>query len=49
MARMNCVERRAPNRVDPMVEVHDGHRGNLRSMAHLLMIFGNHQSIEPLS
>ena len=49
MARTNCVEHRDPSRVGPMAEVHDGHRGNPRSMAHLLVIFWHHQSIEPLS
>ena len=49
MARMSCVELRAPSHVVPKVEVHDGRVRNLRSMAHLLMIFRHHRSIEPLS
>ena len=49
MARMNCVEHRVPSHVGPKVEVHDGRDRNLRSMAHLLMIFRHHQSVEPLT
>ena len=42
----SCAEHRGANRVDPTAAEHGGHRRN-RSIAHLLLVFRNHQFVEP--